>query len=52
METGGRTGQLKALLVMATGVLLGLLVLVSADEMRRRLRRTPDHHTTMPEMTA
>jgi hypothetical protein len=51
-ETGGRTSQLKAALVTATGVFLGLLVLVSADEMRRRLRRTPDNHMTMPEMTA
>lgn len=52
MEVGGRTSELKALLVTATGILLGLLVLVSVDEMRRRLRKTPDHHLTLPELTA
>jgi hypothetical protein len=48
-ESGGRTGQIQALLVTMTGVLAGLLALISATEMRRRLRRpTPP----LPEMTA
>jgi hypothetical protein len=51
-ESGGRTSQIQFLLVTVTGVLAGLLVLVSAAEMRRRLGPTPTRTTELPEMTA
>jgi hypothetical protein len=52
-ESGGRTSQIQALLVTATGVLAGLLALVSATEMRRRLRPVPTSRPAdLPELIA
>ena len=50
-ESGGRTAQIQTLLVTTTGILAGLLALISATEMRRRLRPTPPT-SRLPEMTA
>ncbi|HEY6758594.1 MAG TPA: hypothetical protein VI318_03855 [Baekduia sp.] len=49
-EFGGRTAQIQALLIGATGTIGGLLALVAIVEMRRRLRPHPMNR--LPEMTA